>query len=68
MTVTKFNRYIFDRAQLETLTLESPVPPEIDPTAFPEAGTLKTIYVPNGSLKAYRKAYRKENYNIVEMQ
>ena len=64
--VTRLNPYIFGAGADSniTLTLKSPVPPEIDPEALP-AGL--TIYIPKGSKKAYQSAYPK-GYNFVEMQ
>ena len=65
--VTRLNPYIFgaDADSNITLTLKSPVPPEIDPEALP-AGL--TIFIPKGSKGSYLKAYQKEDYNFVEVQ
>ena len=65
--VTRLNPYIFgaDADSNITLTLKSPVPPEIDPEALP-AGL--TIFIPKGSKGSYLKAYQKEGYNFVEVQ
>ena len=65
--VTRLNPYIFGAGADSniTLTLKSPVPPEIDPEALP-AGL--TIFIPKGSKGSYLKAYQKEGYNFVEVQ
>lgn len=63
--VTRLNPYFYDAGDDSniTLTLESPVPPEIGPEALPEG---MTIYVPRGSKDSYRQAYRKKGYKFVE--
>lgn len=65
--VTKLNPSIFGSGADSdiTLTLKSPVPPEIDPEALPEG---MTIYIPKGSKDSYKKADRKKRYIFVEMQ
>ena len=65
--MTRLNPYIFGAGADSniTLTLKSPVPPEIDPEALP-AGL--TIFIPKGSKGSYLKAYQKEGYNFVEVQ
>lgn len=68
MQVTKLNPYVIDTGYnnppIKALTLQSPVPPEIDPEALPDG---LTIYIPKGSKEAYQSAYP-EGYNFVEVQ
>ena len=50
---------------LKSITLHSQVPPEVDATAFIGVDCNKvTLYVPKGSIKAYRKAAVWKNFDL----